>query len=114
MRRRKGWFCYMVRCADGSLYTGIATDVEDRVKEHNSGSGARYTSGRHPVTLVWSEEHPSESSVRSREAQIKRWRKAKKEFLVGVSLDCARDRRIPPPLPIRWGGRAPSEAEGRG
>jgi len=49
------WHVYMVQCIDGSLYTGIATDVNRRVAEHNAGQGARYTRGRGPVTLVYSE-----------------------------------------------------------
>src|SRR3989338_109039 len=76
------WFVYVVRCKDRSLYTGISTDVEQRVMRHNEGKGAAYTRGRKPVSLVWSEEAHSESSARKREAQIKRFTRIKKEHLV--------------------------------
>jgi len=81
--RQKDRFCYLVRCADGSLYVGIATDLEERLREHNAGEGARYTARRKPVELVWSEHNTSRAAARSREAQIKRWSRAKKEALVG-------------------------------
>jgi predicted GIY-YIG superfamily endonuclease len=51
-----GWFCYMVRCSDGSFYVGVATDLEARLKEHNWGVGARFTAKRRPVELVWWQE----------------------------------------------------------
>jgi putative endonuclease len=49
---RAGWFVYLVECCDGTLYTGVAVDVDRRVAEHNSGRGARYTRGRAPVVVV--------------------------------------------------------------
>ncbi len=76
------WFVYIVRCADNSLYTGITTDVEARVKRHNSGAGARYTRARRPVVLVRVEKAESESAARKREMQIKGWTRKKKESLV--------------------------------
>ncbi|MBI2852786.1 MAG: GIY-YIG nuclease family protein [Chloroflexi bacterium] len=76
------WFLYIVRCKDDSLYCGIAVDVGDRVKEHNSGAGARYTAVRRPVTLVYSERCSNLSEARKREEQIKRWSRAKKERLI--------------------------------
>lgn len=69
---------YIVECSDGSLYTGITVDLKRRIERHNNGEGARYTRSRRPVKLVWSESHKSESSVRKREAEIKRWPRAKK------------------------------------
>ncbi len=80
-----GWHVYMLRCADGSLYTGIATDVERRVAEHNGDDrlGARYTRARRPVRLVYREACPDRSSAARREAAIKRLPKAAKEALVG-------------------------------
>jgi putative endonuclease len=51
-RRTGQWFVYLVQCRDGTLYTGVALDVERRVAEHNAGRGARYTRGRAPVTFV--------------------------------------------------------------
>ena len=65
------WFVYMVECADGSLYTGIARDLEQRIAAHNKGKGARYTRSRLPVRLVWSETAHDRSAASQREAQIK-------------------------------------------
>jgi putative endonuclease len=65
------WFVYMVECADGSLYTGIARDLEQRIATHNKGKGARYTRSRLPVRLVWSETARDRSAASQREAQIK-------------------------------------------
>ncbi len=76
------WFFYMVRCNDGSLYSGIATRLEDRVKAHNSGKGAKYTAGRRPVSLVYSEKHQNLSEARKREIQVQKWKRLKKEQLV--------------------------------
>ena len=75
-------FVYIVRCADGTLYTGYARDPINRVETHNSGRGARYTSGRRPVTLVYSESFESLGDALRREAQLKRLSRAKKEALV--------------------------------
>ena len=65
------WFVYVVRCRDGSLYTGIARDVNARVTQHNQGRGARYTRGRGPVALVHVERKKSQGSALRREAAIK-------------------------------------------
>jgi putative endonuclease len=65
------WFVYVVRCGDGSLYTGIAVDVAARVSVHNDGKGARYTRSRRPVTLVYVERKRSRSSALKRELAIK-------------------------------------------
>jgi len=73
----------MVRCRDGTLYTGFTVDdVERRISRHNAGKGARYTTSRRPVTLVWTKEWPSEHDARSAEAKIKRLSKADKEKLI--------------------------------
>ena len=76
------WFVYMVRCTDGSLYTGITTNLERRIKQHNAGKGGAYTRSHGPVTLVWSEAAVSESAARKREAAIKRLTRAQKEALL--------------------------------
>lgn len=73
---------YVVRCADGSLYTGYALDPQARVAAHNIGRGARYTSGRRPVSLVYSERFESIGDALRRERQLKRLSKARKEILV--------------------------------
>ncbi len=65
------WFLYMVRCADGSLYTGIAKDVARRCRQHNAGTASRYTRTRLPVELVYHEAQPDQSSALKREAAIK-------------------------------------------
>lgn len=74
----------MVRCSGGSLYTGITTDVERRVGEHNGESplGARYTRARRPVTLVYRESFVNRSEAAKREAAIKGMKKGEKEALV--------------------------------
>jgi len=66
------WYVYMVFCADDTLYTGITTDLERRIQEHNgSARGARYTRGRQPVRLAYYEKHPTRSAAGKREAYLK-------------------------------------------
>ena len=65
------WFVYMVRCADDSLYTGIAKDVARRWQQHNAGTASRYTRSRLPVIVVYKEAHRSRSLALKREAAIK-------------------------------------------
>ena len=76
------WHFYLLRCSDGSLYTGIALDPEERTREHNAGRGADYTARRRPVKLVYAEMHASKSAARRREMQVKGWRVDKKERLI--------------------------------
>jgi predicted GIY-YIG superfamily endonuclease len=76
------WFVYVVRCRDGSLYTGISTDVDARVARHNAGSGARYTRARVPVQLVHVERKRSRSTALKREAAIKALSRVRKVELV--------------------------------
>jgi putative endonuclease len=78
----KKWFVYIVRCRDGSLYTGITTDVVARIKIHNFGKGAKYTRSRRPVKLVWKKIMKSESAARKREAKIKKLPRNKKIALI--------------------------------
>jgi putative endonuclease len=78
----KEWFFYIVRCRDDSLYSGITNDIDHRLKEHNRGVGAKYTFGRRPVKLVYSEKYNNASEARKRESQIKGWSKIKKERLI--------------------------------
>ncbi len=77
------WCVYIVRCRDGSLYTGISTDAARRLKIHNAGVGAKYTRSRAPVTLVRLEPMQSESAARKREAQIKKMTRSAKIALIG-------------------------------
>lgn len=72
------WSTYILRCKDGSLYTGISTNVAERIKRHNAGKGAAYTRSRKPVVLVWQERAKSESMARRREAEIKKWSRGEK------------------------------------
>jgi putative endonuclease len=82
-----GWYVYMLRCADGSLYTGITTDVVRRVAEHNGdgGLGARYTRSRRPVELVYVETASDRADAARREAAIKRLDRAQKLALCVVA-----------------------------
>lgn len=76
------WFVYVVRCADGSLYTGITTDLAARIAKHNVGSGAKYTRGRGPVELVWKKKMKTGTEARKLEAAMKRLSRAEKEKMV--------------------------------
>lgn len=67
----KQWFVYILRCCDGTLYTGSTDDVERRLQVHNSGKGAKYTRGRTPVQVVYTEECGSYSAALKREYAIK-------------------------------------------
>ncbi|NQV12292.1 GIY-YIG nuclease family protein [Candidatus Uhrbacteria bacterium] len=78
----KKWFVYMLRCKGGSLYTGVTTDLDRRVAEHQSGKGAKYTRAHLPVVLVWSEVTDSESDAKKREAELKKLKKFEKEALI--------------------------------
>ena len=73
---------YILECDDSSFYTGYTTDVERRVSEHDRGEGAKYTRGRTPVELVYTEEFDSRSAAMSREYEIKQLSRAEKERLV--------------------------------
>ena len=81
------FFVYMVRCADGTLYTGLARDPEARVRVHNSGKGAKYTRSRLPVSLVYWEPCESLSAALKRERQLKPWKRARKEALIAGAID---------------------------
>ncbi len=77
------WYVYIIECKDGTLYTGSTNDLARRVREHNdSPKGARYTSGRRPVTLRYSELHPSRSAALIREIALKRLTKQEKRALI--------------------------------
>ncbi|MCX5713190.1 MAG: GIY-YIG nuclease family protein [Candidatus Omnitrophica bacterium] len=84
--RKIPWFIYVVLCSDGSLYTGITTDILRRVKEHNSKKGAFYTKNKIPVKLVYQEDAPNRSRALKREFQIKRLNRKEKLTLIGLYL----------------------------
>jgi len=80
------WYVYVLKCSDDALYTGITTDVVRRVQEHNSGTagkGAKCTSARRPVALVYSEECMDRSTASKREWVIKQLSRSQKLLLVG-------------------------------
>jgi predicted GIY-YIG superfamily endonuclease len=81
-RGRKEWTVYILRCGDGSLYTGIAKDVLARVKQHSEGRGATYTRTRLPVKLLYQQEGLTRSQALIREAQIKAMPRSKKEEII--------------------------------
>lgn len=81
MTKIQTWHLYIVSCSDSTYYTGIAINVERRIKKHNSGRGAKYTSMRRPVTLLYSEEHPDQSSAMKRELEVKKWSRERKAAL---------------------------------
>ena len=76
------WFVYILRCADGSLYTGITKDVDRRLEQHNAGTASRYTRSRLPVILEYQEEQPNQSMALKREVAIKAMSRQKKESLI--------------------------------
>lgn len=81
---KSAWFVYMLRCADGSLYTGITTDPQRRLRQHRGElkGGARYTRARLPLTLVWLESQQDRASATRREMQLKKLKAAEKESLL--------------------------------
>ena len=81
------WSVYILQCADGSLYTGIARDLEKRLLQHNGrlAGGPRYTRGRRPVELLWSAAAPDRSAAQQREAAIKKLDRAGKLRLACIA-----------------------------
>lgn len=76
------WYVYILRCGDGSLYTGISPDVEARLQAHHAGKGARYTRGRGPFELVYQEPVGTQAEATRRERAIKRLTRDKKQALI--------------------------------
>ena len=79
------YFVYILECEDGSLYTGITTDVERRFKEHKNRDGGHYTSSRKVIRIAFTEEHPDRSSATKREMEIKSWPRERKQELIHSS-----------------------------
>ena len=90
------WFVYILRCSDGSLYTGITNCLERRLEKHNRGVASRYTRARLPVCLIYSEPQANRSVASKREAAIKSLEREEKLQLV-TALDRPQ---IPKPKPI--------------
>jgi putative endonuclease len=81
------WQVYILKCRDGTLYTGITTDLKRRVREHNSSElGARYTSGRRPVKLVYWKKFSSRSLAAKEEARIKKSGRKEKLKIIGKKI----------------------------
>lgn len=76
------WFVYILRCGDDSLYTGITSDVERRLAMHRAGKGAKYTRGRGPLTVVYTEQLPDKSAALRRERAIKGLSRSEKLALI--------------------------------
>ncbi|WP_044620344.1 GIY-YIG nuclease family protein [Gynuella sunshinyii] len=84
MDRQSSWTVYMLRCCDGSLYTGITTNLDRRLKEHNGdlSGGARFTRARRPVEVVYQERQPDRSQASRRERVIKKMERRQKLALI--------------------------------
>lgn len=80
------YYVYFLECGDGSIYTGITTDVERRLEEHRSGKGGHFTRARGAVRIVYAEKHPNRSSASKREAEIKGWPRARKLELIRIGV----------------------------
>jgi len=80
-------FAYLLRCADGSLYAGSTRDLAAREARHNAGRGGRYTRGRRPVCIVYSERFRSQRNAMARERELKRLKKSEKEALLAAHRD---------------------------
>jgi predicted GIY-YIG superfamily endonuclease len=81
-KSRNKWFVYLVRCRDGTLYTGITKDIARRFQQHNAGTASRYTRSRLPVVLVYQEAQASQSLALKREAEIKAMSRLEKKSLI--------------------------------
>ena len=79
------WFCYILECSDGTLYTGITNNLENRILKHNSGKGSKYTRGRTPVVLKWSLKVNNRSEEYKEEYRIKQLSRIEKiEIINGI------------------------------
>lgn len=86
-----GWFVYILRCADRSLYTGVTRDLNKRLRQHNGElvGGANYTRARRPVEVIWSEPCEDRSEAQQREARIKQLTRKQKLSLIAASSSAA-------------------------
>ena len=81
---RRGWFLYILKCHDGTFYTGITTDLKRRLKMHNDGKASRYTRTRRPVMLSYQEVCPSRTQAMMRECAVKSFPRGKKEKMIQI------------------------------
>lgn len=89
MSNEKQWFVYILRCADGTLYTGMTDDIEHRIAVHNAGKGAKYTRGRGPVEMVYRECCESRGAALKREYAIKKLTRPQKLALIDAHKESA-------------------------
>jgi len=82
VEKKKFWTVYVVRCANGSLYTGITNDLAGRIADHNAGRGAKYTAAFGPVVLAWKRRKKDRSAASKLEAAIKKLPRAEKDGLL--------------------------------
>ncbi|MDF1497375.1 MAG: GIY-YIG nuclease family protein [Patescibacteria group bacterium] len=82
MKKSANWHIYILGCADNTLYTGITTDLDNRLKTHNQGKASKYTRCRLPVKILWTEDGHTESSAKKREAVIKKLSRKEKLILI--------------------------------
>ncbi len=78
----KKYYFYIARCSDDTLYSGSCNNIQKREERHNRGEGAKYTKYRRPVTIVYHEDYDTLKEAMSRETQVKKWRRDKKEMLI--------------------------------
>ncbi|MBU0571789.1 MAG: GIY-YIG nuclease family protein [Candidatus Omnitrophica bacterium] len=76
------WHVYILECKDKSLYTVVTKSLTDRLNYHNKGKASKYTRGRTPVKMIFSEEHSNKTSALKREHELKHWTRAKKLTLI--------------------------------
>ena len=79
-----GWWVYIVKCSDGTFYTGVSNNLNARIKKHNSGEGAKYTQSRRPVELVYKEKSLDRSRSLKREIEIKKLKRSEKLELINT------------------------------
>lgn len=84
MREKNGYTVYILECGDNTLYTGITNHLQQRINQHHQGKGAKYTRGRGPFKLVWTEEHPDRASASRREREIKALSRKDKRQLIAA------------------------------
>ena len=82
----KTWFFYLARCSDDSLYAGVCLDLDQRIAEHNTGTGTKYTCGRRPVELAYWETYTTKGDALRREAVVKKKTRKEKEHLIYMAI----------------------------
>lgn len=102
---REKWFLYILKCCDGSFYTGITNDLERRFKMHQTGKASRYTRVHRPVEMVYQEKCGNRSKALIRECEVKEWPKKKKVALVTGELKKKKPRKKKEKLILKTGPR---------